>query len=42
MKCPNGHGEMEWARVYVEVGNYGCYVEVWMCQDCQYREAEAR
>ena len=42
MDCPNGHGTMEVARVYVEVGDYGCQVVVWMCQECQYREAEAQ
>lgn len=42
MDCPNGHGEMESAQYYLEVGSYGCTVVVWICQECQYREAEAQ
>jgi len=40
MDCPNGHGEMEWARQYIEAGRYGVMVEVWICQECQYSHAQ--
>ena len=39
MKCPNGCGEMESNCVYIEVGDYGTDVTVWMCQKCYYAEA---
>ena len=41
MECPNGCGEMESSRVYIEVGKYGTDVTVWICQECAYSEAEA-
>ena len=42
MQCPNAHGEMPCNRQYVEVEDYGCYVYVYICQECQYSEAETR
>jgi hypothetical protein len=42
MNCPNGCGEMESSSVYVEVGDYGSTVVVYICQKCQYAEAEVK
>jgi hypothetical protein len=39
MDCPNGCGEMEQTQIYVEVGDYGTTVYVYMCQECQYSDA---
>ena len=40
MECPNGHGEMEMNRHYIEVGDYGVLVWAYICQECQYKEVE--
>jgi hypothetical protein len=39
MDCPNGHGDMSCKRLYVDIENYGCYVYVYICQECIYSEA---
>jgi len=39
MDCPNGHGEMEWARQYIETDSSGVMVEVWICAVCNYSES---
>jgi hypothetical protein len=41
MECPNGCGEMEWARQYIIANEKGTYVEVWICEKCDYAEAHA-
>lgn len=42
MECPNGCGEMESNSAYIEVGDYGADVMVYICQKCKYVEVLKR